>query len=84
MPAPIHPTVLSLGQVVPALKALSKLIKNHASALLDPVPTSAGSAGAGEEGRSGGSARVIAEGIFEELHLPALSQSIRQVRREFF
>lgn len=33
----------------------------------------------GGEGDRGGSAGVIARGIFEELHLPALSQSIRQV-----
>eukprot|EP00904_Undaria_pinnatifida_P006781 jgi/Undpi1/3232/HiC_scaffold_15.g06606.m1 len=94
--------------VVPALKALSGLLKNHESALVDahaPAPAAAAvvdggrgmdqSEGGGEgqggdrrearEGRKrerkgggGGSAGVIARAVFEELHLPALAQSIRQ------
>lgn len=109
--------------MVPALKALSGLLKNHESALVDahaPAPAAAavvdgergmdqseegggggGAEGAGkgrgagggkeggegreetgEEGGGGGSAGVIARAVFEELHLPALAQSIRQVREK--
>eukprot|EP00752_Nemacystus_decipiens_P008715 g7777.t1 len=95
--------------VVPALKALSGLLKNHSPALLgadraapppaaSAVPAAAavaaaaaaaaapgagaeGGAGAGGRGAPGGdpsAAVVIARGVFDELHLPALSQSIRQ------
>lgn len=82
-------------QVVPALKALSGLLKNHSPALLGGdggAPQTAASAapsaepqpggGAGAGGTAGGDAAaavVIAQGVFDELHLPALSQSIRQV-----
>lgn len=83
---------------MPALKALSGLLKNHSPALFGgedaavaagggassrrsvPAPAvAAGVEGAGGEGGDGGTAGVIARGVFEELHLPALSQSIRQV-----
>ena len=84
-------------QVVPALKALSALLKNHSPALLggdgdggapppaaSAVPSAEPRGGGGVGGGAGGdavgsAAVVIAKGVFDELHLPALSQSIRQV-----
>ncbi|CAN0173653.1 unnamed protein product [Scytosiphon promiscuus] len=92
--------------VVPALKALAGLLKNHPRALLGgntkaSAPASADTAVGGRrvEGTHGGdkktataatagasaavgvagtAAEAIARGVFDELHLPALSQSIRQ------
>lgn len=99
-------------QVVPALKALTGLLKNHSLALLggsakasaasttsaatgggkvedmqeDNQETAAAAAAAGVAvlgGAKGTAAEAIARGVFDELHLPALSQSIRQVIQWF-
>lgn len=66
--------------------ALSNLVKHHASALLESknVPDAGGGGDASKveqesEAEEGGSAGAIARAVFEELHLPALSQRIRQV-----
>lgn len=44
-----------------------------------PAAVAAGAPAGTGGGGGGGTAGVIARGVFEELHLPALSQSIRQV-----
>lgn len=85
----------SVAKVVAALKALSGLLKNHSPALLEaqqaaaassdppapaPAPTdTSGTAARAQSLTRYGSIEVIARGVFEELHVPALSQSIRQV-----